>query len=88
MTYNLKKAKPHKRSTVNNYRNVIKELRDIARDHIIQRLNEIENKEHVPNDILSIILSNASIGAKVKFFQIVNKLKVHFNRLIRRENGH
>ena len=42
------------------YRGFIKELRDYAREHIIRRMKEIENKEYVPNDILSIILSDAS----------------------------
>ena len=52
--------KPNKRSFVKKYARTINDLRDYARLHINRRIKEVENKEYVPNDILSIIISNAS----------------------------
>ena len=62
--------KPNKRSIVKKYARTINDLRDFARDHIIRRIKEVENKEYVPNDILSIIISNASKSINVCFIRI------------------
>lgn len=34
-------------------------MRNFARTHIIKRKKEIENNEHVPNDLLSVIINSA-----------------------------
>lgn len=46
---------------VNEFRKSLRELREFSREHINQRIRDLENKEHVPNDILTIIIKNYGI---------------------------
>jgi cholesterol 24(S)-hydroxylase len=55
---------------------VIRNLRKFAREKILNRIKDIENGEHVPNDILTIIINTCSIG--LCFFQ--QKLVIIFNK--------
>lgn len=43
---------------ISKFKKSLKELREFSRDHINQRIQDLENKEHVPNDILTIIIKN------------------------------
>nr|AHL88992.1 cytochrome p450 3049A1 [Brachionus koreanus] len=54
----LVQIKPNKLKMIKEFKNSLKELREFSRDHINQRIKDLENKEHVPNDILTIIIKN------------------------------
>lgn len=41
-------------------RNIIKHLRNIGREKILERLKAVQNNEYVPDDILSNIMKNYS----------------------------
>ena len=45
---------------MNELKTSIKELRQFSSEILHTRVKEIENKEHTPNDILSIIIENSS----------------------------
>jgi hypothetical protein len=61
---------------VNELKTSIKELRQFSSEILHARVKEIENKEHTPNDILSIIIENSSKNLCVSsfFFIIKNRL--------------
>nr|APA31884.1 cytochrome p450 06963 [Brachionus plicatilis] len=54
----LIQLKPNKFKMVNEFRKSLRELREFSREHINQRIRDLENKDHVPNDILTIIIKN------------------------------
>nr|ARQ84122.1 cytochrome P450 [Brachionus plicatilis] len=54
----LIQLKPNKFKMVNEFKKSLRELREFSREHINQRIRDLENKEHVPNDILTIIIKN------------------------------
>ena len=51
---------PSKQKEVKEFREIIKYLRDMGRNKILERVNAFKNNEHMPDDILSSILSDMS----------------------------
>ena len=43
---------------IKEVKDAITELRNYARDHIVQRIKDIKNMDYVPNDILTISIKN------------------------------
>nr|ATW72316.1 cytochrome p450 CYP3049A4 [Brachionus calyciflorus] len=50
--------KPSKKKLIREFKKSLAELRNFSRNHIQQRIKDIENKDYVPNDILTIIINN------------------------------
>lgn len=49
-----------KRGEVNDFKKMAKFLRRIGKEKILERIKAFQNNEHMPNDILSTILSGYS----------------------------
>ena len=43
-----------------DFRNMVHYIRDTGRNKIMERINAYKNNEHMPDDILSSILSSSS----------------------------
>ena len=56
----LIKWKPHKWPQIMRYRKVVRYLRQVGREQILNRLNAIKNGDYLPNDILTTILNTHS----------------------------
>ena len=56
--------RPSKQNDVRNFRKMMKYLRKVGRDRIVERIAAFKNNEHLPDDILSAILSSYSITKK------------------------
>lgn len=56
------KYMPSKQKEIKEFSEIIKYLRDMGRNKIIERVNAFKNNEHMPDDILSSILSDMSNG--------------------------
>nr|UOU03258.1 cytochrome P450 3049A1 [Brachionus rubens] len=54
----LAEYKPSKANVIKQFKKSLEELRKFSRDHISQRIKDLENKDYVPNDILTIIINN------------------------------
>ena len=52
--------RPSKQNDVKNFRKMMKYLRKVGRDRIVERIAAFKNNEHLPDDILSSILSSYS----------------------------
>jgi hypothetical protein len=46
---------------IKEFRQSAIDLRSFAREHISQRIKEVENMDYVPNDILTAIIKNFGI---------------------------
>ena len=55
------KYKPWKFNEIREFKKTIRNIRQIGRNRILERLNAFKNNEHIPDDILSSILANYSI---------------------------
>lgn len=57
---------------------MVKYLRNVGKDIMMERVNAFKNNEHLPNDILTIVLSSFSKFDRFKqskmLFQILNSL--------------
>lgn len=51
---------PFAQKKKDEFKNVFRNLRKFAREKILNRIGEIERGEHVPNDILTIIINSCS----------------------------
>ncbi len=77
------KYKWTKRKEVSGFKHFLSKVRKIGKDKILERLNDLKNKDHVPNDILSSILNNWSkffIKSKKQIWNLwilksINKIK-------------
>ncbi len=57
----MSKFKWSKRNDVKKMKERIRYIRNIGKEKILERLNDIKNQNHVPTDILTTILNNWSI---------------------------
>lgn len=55
------KFNPLEWGTIKGYKETMRKLRDFAKDKILRRIKDIENSEHVPDDILTTIINSCSI---------------------------
>jgi hypothetical protein len=53
---------PSKQKEIKEFRHMIAYIRDLGRNKILERVNAFKNNEHMPDDILSSILSDMSNG--------------------------
>lgn len=56
---------PSKQGEVKETKNMIEHIREMGRNKILERVNALKNNEHMPEDILSSILSNYSNDQKM-----------------------
>lgn len=46
---------------INEFKSLVKFIRKVGKDKLIERINAFKNNEHMPDDILSSILQSYSI---------------------------
>ena len=61
---------PSNQKEIKEFRQIIKYLRDMGRNKILERVNAFKNNEHMPDDILSSILSDMSNGIQNNYKKI------------------
>ena len=54
------KYKPSKRGEIQEFKNMIRYLRKMGKEKIMERITAFKNNEHIPDDILSAILTSNS----------------------------
>jgi hypothetical protein len=51
---------PTKRDEIQEFKNMIRYLRKMGKEKIMERITAFKNNEHIPDDILSSILTSNS----------------------------